>query len=161
PRDGAIGDEVVLRVLLPASDPDAEGRDAEQVGGDDESVECVEAPDASHPTLASRAWDLLRTTWSLFSATSETVDSRSSGASRRRMRRLVDNVRFHREILRQPEPVELRRRPLVPGLDALPELSLVVPAGEGRRVLLRLMLEDRLDLEAQLFLRQRNQPRRL
>src|SRR5438552_4657890 len=69
-----------------------------------------------------------------------------------------DHIRFHREVLGQPEPVELGRRALVPRLDSLPELALVVAAGEGRRILLRLVLEDRLDLEAQLFLRQRDQP---
>ena len=44
----------------------------------------------------------------------------------------------------------MRRGP-VPLLDALPELALV-HAGEGRAVLLTLVLEDRADLEAQLFL---------
>src|ERR671935_1636284 len=71
-----------------------------------------------------------------------------------------DDVRFHREVLGEPEPVERRRGLLVPVLDALPELAVVV-AGEGGRVLLRLVLEDRLDLEPQLLLRHRHEPRRL
>jgi hypothetical protein len=79
---------------------------------------------------------------------------------RRVARRRVDHVGLHREVLGEAEPVERARRLLVALLDALPELALVLP-GEGRRVLLRLVLEDRLDLHAQLLLRHRHEPRRL
>ena len=58
-----------------------------------------------------------------------------------------------------PRRSSSRGRALVARFDALPELALVVAAGEGRGVLLRLVLEDRLDLEPQLFLRQRHEPR--
>src|SRR5512143_4102379 len=61
------------------------------------------------------------------------------------------HVRFHSEVLRQTQPVELLGGPLVAGLHPLPELALVL-TGEGRGVLLGLVLEDRLDLQAQLFL---------
>ena len=50
----------------------------------------------------------------------------------------------------------MRGRVLVALLDALPELAVVLTR-EGRRVLLRLVLEDRLDLEPQLLLRQRHE----
>src|SRR5690242_16918648 len=71
---------------------------------------------------------------------------------------LLDDVRFHREVLGQPEAIELRGCTFVPCFDALPELALVVAAREGRRVLLRLMLEDRLNLESQFLLRERHEP---
>src|SRR5213593_1729130 len=74
---------------------------------------------------------------------------------------LLDHIRFHREVLGKTEAIELRRRALVARFDTLPELALVVAAGEGRRVFLRLVLEDRLDLESELFLRERHEPRRL
>src|SRR5262245_40919782 len=74
---------------------------------------------------------------------------------------LGNDVRLHREVLGGPEPIELCRRSLVARFHALPEFALVVPAREGRRILLRLVLEDRLDLETKLFLRERNEPRRL
>ena len=51
-----------------------------------------------------------------------------------------------------PSRSSIVRRVLVARLDPLPELALVVRAGEGRRVLLALVLEDRLDLEPQLLL---------
>src|SRR5215218_317959 len=73
----------------------------------------------------------------------------------------LDDISLHREVFGEAEAVELLRRPLVARLHPLPELPLVVAAGEGRRVLLRLVLEDRLDLESQLLLRQRHQPGRL
>src|SRR5215813_412457 len=73
----------------------------------------------------------------------------------------IHDIRLHGEILSQSKTIELRGRSLVARFDTLPELPLIITAGEGRRVLLRLMLEDRLDLEAELFLRQRHQKRRL
>ena len=36
PRDRAVGDEVVLRVLLLAPDPDAERRRADEIGDEDD-----------------------------------------------------------------------------------------------------------------------------
>src|SRR3712207_7395836 len=48
-------------------------------------------------------------------------------------RRSLDDVRLHCEILGEPQPVQVFGGPLVPRLDALPELTLVVAAGEGRR----------------------------
>src|SRR5919197_1607611 len=71
---------------------------------------------------------------------------------------LLHHIRFHGEVLGQPQAIQFRRGALVPCLDPLPELALVVAAGKGRRVLLRLMLEDCLDLESQLLLRQRHEP---
>ena len=73
---------------------------------------------------------------------------------------LLHDIRFHREVLRQAELVEQVGGVLVARVDALPEFAVVL-AGEGRRVLLRLVLEDRLDLEPQLFLRHRYEPRGL
>src|SRR5690349_3821687 len=67
--------------------------------------------------------------------------------------RALHHVGFHREILRQPEPIRPRRRLDVTCFHPLPELPVVVRAGERRGVLLRLMLEDREDLGAQLVLR--------
>ena len=46
---------------------------------------------------------------------------------------LLDHIGFHREVLGEPEPVELRGRALVARFDTLPELALVVAAGKGRR----------------------------
>src|SRR4029077_2979460 len=60
--------------------------------------------------------------------------------------RCENAVGFHREILGQPQPVGPRRGLQIPRLDPLPELAFVVRAGEGRRVLLGLMLENREDL---------------
>src|SRR5881392_1378192 len=71
--------------------------------------------------------------------------------------RCENAVGFHREVLGQSQPVGPSRGLQVPRLDALPELAVVVSAGEGRRVLLRLMLEDGEDLGTQLVLRQRHQ----
>ena len=59
---------------------------------------------------------------------------------------LRDDIRLHREVLREPEPVEQGGRLQIAGLDALPEFAFIV-AGEGSRVLLRLMFEDCLDLQ--------------
>src|SRR5687767_6686658 len=70
-----------------------------------------------------------------------------------------DNIRLHREIFGQAEAVEDRCRFHVARFDTLPELT-IVESGEGRRVFLRLVLEDRLDLELQLILRQRHEPGR-
>src|SRR5215208_6244757 len=72
----------------------------------------------------------------------------------------LDDIRFHREVFGEAESVEHRRRPLVPLVDALPELAVVL-AGEGCRVLLALVLEDRLDLEPQFLLAHRDEPARL
>src|SRR5882672_8292562 len=59
--------------------------------------------------------------------------------------------RLHGEVLRQPQLIHQVRRGLVALLDSLPELALV-DAGEGRPVLLALVLEDRADLPPQLLL---------
>src|ERR1041384_3586667 len=71
----------------------------------------------------------------------------------------LNDVGFHREVLRQPEPVEGLSGVLVPGFDALPEFAIVQP-GKWRGVFLRLVLEDRLDLDGELFLGERYQPGR-
>src|SRR5712691_5225770 len=68
----------------------------------------------------------------------------------------LNYIGFHRVVLRQPQPVGARRGLQIPGLHPLPELALVV-AGEGRRVLLRLMAENGEDLRVQLVLRQRHE----
>src|SRR4051812_25483538 len=47
------------------------------------------------------------------------------------LRSPIDNVRLHREILRQSKPIQSRCRSHVAGFDALPELAVVVAAREG------------------------------
>ena len=64
-----------------------------------------------------------------------------------------DDVRLHREILGQSEPVDDRGSVLVPLLDPLPELTVIL-AGEGSTVFLALVLEDREDLASKLVFRQ-------
>src|SRR5690242_7674021 len=73
----------------------------------------------------------------------------------------VDDICLHGEVLGQSQTIQLRSRSLVARFDALPELPLIIAPREGSGVLLGLMLEDRLDLEAELLLGQRNQERRL
>src|SRR5207247_5759455 len=69
----------------------------------------------------------------------------------------VHHVRFHGEVLGQPQAVGPRRRLDVPRLDPLPELAIVVATGERRGVLLGLVLEDGEDLRPQFVLRERYQ----
>src|SRR6185503_11120815 len=83
-------------------------------------------------------------------ATPPTVRS-GSGVGKRSPASALDDVRLHREVLRQAEPVELRGGTLVARFDPLPELPFV-GSGERRGVLLGLVLEDRLDFEPQLLL---------
>src|SRR2546422_7950071 len=68
----------------------------------------------------------------------------------------VHHVRFHGKILGQAQAVRPRRRLDVPRLDPLPELAIVVAAGERRRVLLGLVFEDGEDLRPQLVLGERH-----
>src|SRR5687768_2626793 len=68
---------------------------------------------------------------------------------------------LHRVILRQAEPVHRTRRLRIALLDPLPELAIVVPTRERRHILLRLVLEDRQDLAAQLVARHRHEHVRL
>src|SRR5213596_2873592 len=69
----------------------------------------------------------------------------------------IHHVRLHGEILGQAQAVRPRRRFDVAGLDPLPELAIVVAAGERRGVLLGLVLEDGEDLRPQLILREGHQ----
>src|SRR5580765_5089804 len=78
------------------------------------------------------------------------VSRPDAAASGRRRARWHDLERLHREVLRQPQPVDGLRRLAVPFLDPLPELALV-DARERRAVLLALVLEDGADLDPQLF----------
>src|SRR6266566_3656222 len=67
-----------------------------------------------------------------------------------------NDVRLHREIFGEAEPVDPLRGVAVPLLDALPELPVVL-AREGSAILLTLVLEDCHLLRPQLVLRQWDQ----
>ena len=120
--DGAAAQEVVVRAFLRAAEPRAEGGDAEQVGDDDGGVERGDR----HSGLLELDGEQGRN----LRLGSRDRDAGLTG------RGPDHDEGFHGVELRKPEPVDVPGGGGVAGVDALPELALVVRPGERGDVLL-------------------------